>query len=221
MSKSYRLVIFDWEGTIGEDTIGQVLNALDIETNKIHLGPINRQIAREYIDLGLVKAITKIFPALSAQQYEYLLAAVQQTLTACAMDVCLIAGAKTVIQQMADAGINLAIATSKGQQSLQRALQHSGLDAFFKVTRSAAQTAPKPSPLMLEEILNEFAATPQQTLMIGDSVADMEMAMAIEIDAIGVDFYHLQKAQLLAAGALHVFDDYQQVARFLQLGETL
>ena len=53
--------------------------------------------------------------------------------------------------------------------------------------------------------------------MIGDSVADMEMARSLNVTAVGLDFYHQQGTALKAAGALKVFDDYKRLAEFLEL----
>ena len=64
-----------------------------------------------------------------------------------------------------------------------------------------------------------FGVTSSETLMVGDSVMDIEMATGAKVDAIGVDFYHQQAANLRAAGALDVFDDYKQLASYLQLPE--
>jgi phosphoglycolate phosphatase-like HAD superfamily hydrolase len=57
--------------------------------------------------------------------------------------------------------------------------------------------------------------------MIGDSVADVEMATFIGVKCIGVDFYHQQIDALEKAGASHVFDDYYQVGRYLELPDYL
>ena len=59
--------------------------------------------------------------------------------------------------------------------------------------------------------------TSEETLMIGDSVTDIEMAKQIHVDAIGVDFYHQQEANLRAAGALQVFDNYERLANYLKI----
>lgn len=217
MHKSYHLVIFDWEGTIGEDAIGQVLNALLQEAHRMHLGEIQPQQARQFIGLGLTKAINKLLPHLMPHQYEQLLESIQSTLTSCPLEICLVPGAKSIIQKAHEAEYHLAIATNKGQASLQRCLRHTALDEFFHVVRCAGQVPPKPCPQMLEEIMAEFGMISHETLMIGDSLTDMEMAAALNIDAIGVDFYHVQTEELYAAGALYVFDDYQQIARFLNL----
>lgn len=216
MVKPYRLVVFDWEGTLG-DTLGQVLDTVAMEAKRLNFGELNEELARQSVDLGLVKAVQRVFPRLNAREQEQLLSAVQQALVARTSQVYLIPGAREIAERLHQAGIGLAIATNKGELSLQRVLQTSGLDVLFKVTRSAGQTPPKPCPQMLEEILAEFDLTANDALMVGDSATDIEMAQSIQVDAVGVDFYHQQSAVLRATGALEVFYDYRQLADYLQL----
>lgn len=219
MSKSYQLVVFDWEGTIS-DTLGLIFHTVTNEAQRLGFGAIDPYEARKYVDLGLNQALRKLFPKLSLVQYENLVLAVQQTLISRPTDVPLIPGARELIQQLHTANIGLAIATNKGQHSLLRALQATGLDAFFKVTRSAGQTAAKPCPQMLEEIMDEFGQTPETTLMVGDSPTDIEMAKNINVTAVGVDFYHQNELALKDAGAVAVFDDFQLLAQFLKLPQV-
>lgn len=216
MSKSYRLVIFDWEGTLS-DTLGQVLNCLAIEAKRLQLGEFDKGVVRQCVDLGLAKVIKKLFPYSTLQQQEKLLQAVQHALLTRSTETFLIPGAEKFINQLQSKGVCLAIATNKGSQSLQRALQACELDKLFKVTRSAGQTQPKPDPQMLEEILAVYNIAPKDALMIGDSVNDVIMAKSIHVDVVGFDFYHQQGDALHQAGALKVFDNYQQMAEFLQL----
>ncbi|KTC77007.1 HAD family hydrolase [Legionella brunensis] len=216
MSKPYRLVVFDWEGTL-VDTLGQIFNSVATEAKRLNFGEIDEQLARQSVDLGLVKALRKIFPHLSEEQHQQLLLAVQQSLITRSTEIYLIPGAKDFVSRLHRAGIDIAIATNKGQQSLQRTLHASGLDNWFKVTRSAGQTAAKPATQMLEEILETFGVAADEALMIGDSATDMEMARNLGVDAVGVDFYHQQNAALLAAGAKAVFDDYEHLADYLHL----
>lgn len=216
MSKPYQLVVFDWEGTIA-DTLGMIFHTVTTEAHQLGFGSVDPYEARKYVDLGLTQALRKLFPHLSLIQQEQLLQAVQRAMISKPTELCLIPGVRGLIQQLHNAQIHLAIASNKGQQSLLRALQATGLDSFFKVTRSAGQTPPKPCPQMLEEIMDEFAQSPSTTLMIGDSPTDMEMAKNINVTAIGVDFYHQNELALKTAGALAVFDDYQFLGQFLKL----
>lgn len=213
MQKPYRLVVFDWEGTLG-DTLGHVLKALSVESQRLNLGRFDERVARQYVSLGLVKAIKKLFPNTTLLQQEQLAEAVQYALSTHSVDTYLFPDIKDMVQNLHQAGFDLAIATNKGSHSLQRALQETGLDAFFKVTRAAGQTAPKPCPQMLYEIMDVFGATASETVMIGDSIADVEMAIAAGVDALGVDFYHQQKMSLLEAGARIVFDDAIQLSHY-------
>ena len=155
MAKPYHLVIFDWEGTRG-DTFGPVLHLIAVEAARLHFGELDELQARQYVVLGLPLALKKIFPHLSLYQYEQLLQAVQHALAVHVSDVCLIPGAEKVVRQIQRAGIALAIATNKGQQSLLRTLSTLGLNDCFSVTRSAGQVPAKPCPQMLEEIMDEF-----------------------------------------------------------------
>ncbi|MFT4058871.1 MAG: HAD-IA family hydrolase [Legionella sp.] len=216
MSNPYDLVVFDWEGTIA-DTLGAVFHTVAIEAEALGFGTFDFNEARNYVDLGLVKALKKAYPNLSDTQHEQLIRAVQHSMAIHASEIWLIPGTREFIQKLHDANITMAIATNKGQQSLARALQISGLDKFITVTRSAGQTAAKPCPQMLEEIIAAVASKASTTLMIGDSITDMEMAKNIHVTAIGVDFYHQQGAALKMAGAAAVFDDYQLLADYLNL----
>lgn len=216
MINPYKLVVFDWEGTVS-DTLGLILNTVASEAKLLGFGDIDYQQARKYVDLGLEPALRKIFPDLSPVQHEHLMQAVQLALISRPSEVILNPGVREFIEKLIAANIDIAIATNKGPNSLQRALQATDLESVFKVTRSAGQIPAKPHPQMLEEIMEHFGHAPAATVMIGDSTSDMEMAKSVNATAIGVDFYHQQESSLKEAGAIVVFDDYQLVADFLGL----
>lgn len=215
MKVRYRLVVFDWEGTLG-DTIGQVLNALSNESKQLHFGEFDEQLARKSVVFGLAKTIKKNFSHLTTAQQEQLLYAVQHSMATDTKEEYLMPGVRQTLQQLQQAGIDMAIATNKGKSSLQRALQATGLTDFFVTTRTAGEAPEKPCPQMLEEIMDVCGVTAQQTLMVGDSITDIEMARQIGVDAVGVDFYHQQEKNLRLAGAFDVFHNYQQLIQYIE-----
>jgi phosphoglycolate phosphatase len=216
MKNPYRLVVFDWEGTLS-DTLGQILNVIVSESKRMQFGDVDLGMARRSIVLGPVVALKKLFPHLSAQQQSDLLQAAQHAMLSNSDEICITKGARDVLHAIKQAGIQLAIATNKGQHSLMRDLDASNLDSLFDVTRSASQAPPKPCPQMLEEIMAVCGVSPEETLMVGDSVSDIEMAVQIGVRAIGVDFYNQNEPSLRAAGADDVFDCFQQLADYLEL----
>ncbi|MGQ3892452.1 HAD family hydrolase [Legionella sp. CNM-4043-24] len=218
MTKQYDLVIFDWEGTLS-DTLGQVLNCVAEEARRLGFGELDEEVARQSVELGLVHAIKKVFPALSLPQYDQLIEAVQHSLMSRHSDVYLIPGALAIVERLHKAGVTMAVATNKGSQSLQRAMHLTGLDKYIPYTRCAGQFPPKPSPDMVEDLLLELGVSAKSALMVGDSISDIEMANSIQMDAIGVNFYDKDPSSLLSAGAVNVFDDYTLLADYLQLSE--
>ena len=213
--KQYRLVVFDWEGTLS-DTLGQLIDTVSAVAEELGYGKIHEQNARKFVGYGLVIAVKKLFPDLTEQQHGTILAVVQNAMAVHSSAVYLFPGAFALLKQLHNSGVLLAVATNCGEQGLKRTLQTAELTSFFTITRTASQAPPKPCPQMLEEIMAYCAIPPSQTLMVGDSPSDIEMAMAAGVDAVGVDFYEQQSDNLQASGAMQVFDDYSQLARFLQ-----
>lgn len=215
MTSPYKLIVFDWEGTLG-DPLGHVHQALKAGAISEGIEAYDIAHARKYVSLGLDKAVRKIFPGLSLHQYEHLLLGVQQALVSSHGVVYLFDGAKACVKSLHDQGVSLAIATNKGQQSLYRALQATALSPFFSVTRSAGTLPAKPCPDMLADILDVFGCAPEEALMIGDSIADIEMAEALNVPSIGVDFYYQQADDLKNAGAMAVFHDFKKIEMYLE-----
>ena len=83
-------------------------------------------------------------------------------------------------------GPSLAVATGKSRPGLDRALESSGLARYFPLTRCANETASKPDPLMLQQIVAETGVPVERMVMVGDTIYDMEMARRIGMPAIGV-----------------------------------
>lgn len=216
ITKPYRLVIFDWEGTL-RDTLGDVFQCILQEAQALHLGELNTSLVRDAVGLGLPHALKKLFPTLSLMQHQQLLAAVQYALISKQSTICMMPGAEELVKALVQQGVTLAIASNKAQRSLEKALRVSGLEPYFTVIRTASQSPPKPCPQMLEDILEVLAIPVQDALMVGDSVTDIEMARQAGMDAVGMDRYQQATSSLLQAGAMAVFEDLPALRSFLTL----
>ncbi|MFZ4077446.1 MAG: HAD-IIIA family hydrolase, partial [Legionellaceae bacterium] len=204
MKRSFDLVVFDWEGTLG-DPLGHVMDELYKQSQAMGLGAFDASLARQHMTLGLEYVIKKLFPRVSLSQAEQLLHVVQRSLVATHQDSILFPGVLRLLRALKAEKIDRAVATNNNQQALARALHHTGLEGFFTVTRAAGQVPLKPCPQMLEEIMGVCAVDPSRTLMIGDSMADIEMAAFAGAHSVGIDFYYQQEEALKRAGAQLVF----------------
>lgn len=216
MFKHYQLVVFDWEGTITENSLGYMVVAMAIAAERLHLPSFDLAYARQVITLGPAAAVKKLYPGASLHEQEDLFNETQKTTQDISSTVQLLPGVKQTIQWLHTEGMHLAIATNKSTQGLARVLRLSGIGDYIHVTRSATEAPPKPCPQMLEEIMSEFSLAAQETLMVGDSSSDMEMAATLGVDAIGMDFFQTDEQGLRAAGALAVFHDYEQLTQYIK-----
>ena len=82
----------------------------------------------------------------------------------------------------------LAVATGKSRAGLNQALDSVELHHLFDGSRTADETAGKPDPLMLKELMSELGVSPERTLMIGDTTHDLEMAHHAGCASIGVSY---------------------------------
>ena len=82
----------------------------------------------------------------------------------------------------------LTVATGKSRKGLNEALHDVELKGAFDGSRTADETAGKPSPLMLQELMREFGVEPERTLMIGDTTHDLQMALNAGCASVGVSY---------------------------------
>ena len=96
------------------------------------------------------------------------------------------AGIPELLQALRAQGRRLAVATGKSRAGLDRVLAGGELEAFFEATRCAEEGASKPDPWMLQSLAEEMGVSPEQMVMVGDSIYDIEMARAFGCASIGV-----------------------------------
>jgi phosphoglycolate phosphatase len=102
----------------------------------------------------------------------------------------------------------LGIATGKSRRGVAAMLdKHDFMKAFATIQTS--DTSPsKPHPGMVLQAMAETGIDAADTVMIGDTAFDMEMARAAGTAAIGVSWGYHAAADLHAAGAAAVIDDF-------------
>jgi len=94
----------------------------------------------------------------------------------------------------------LGIATGKSRRGLDRQLATTGLAPFFRASRCADETHPKPDPAMLHELMAELDVAADNALMIGDTSHDLQMARAAGVDALAVTYGAHSAAGLIDCG---------------------
>ncbi|SVC85217.1 uncharacterized protein METZ01_LOCUS338071, partial [marine metagenome] len=104
-------------------------------------------------------------------------------------------------------GYILGIATGKSRRGLSAILETHGLAKHFVTLQTADDAPSKPHPGMLERAMAETGMAKDETVLIGDTVFDMEMALNAGVGAFGVAWGYHDTAELKAAGAHLVLDN--------------
>ena len=201
----YELLIFDWDGTL-VDSANEIVEAIQQSIAAMGLPQREDASVRRLIGLGLEQAFGLLFPD---KPMEELMAVAEEYRRRFRARTPVFgqafAGVEETLDQLAGQQYQLAVATGKSRRGLDKALHSSQWHSRFVATRCADETAGKPHPLMLQQLLDELELKPHQALMIGDTSYDMEMAGRAGMDAVAVGWGVHAANELEAAGALTVF----------------
>ncbi len=185
--RRYDLIVFDWDGTLFDST-ALIVRAIQAACRDLGAPVPSDQQAAHVIGLGLQDALQRAVPDLPAERYPELGQRYRQHYFARQAQVTLFAGVPELLTRLRERNHWLAVATGKSRQGLDEALRLSGLDRVFDATRTADETRSKPHPQMLQELMREFGADPERTLMIGDTTHDLQLAANAGTDAVAVAY---------------------------------
>lgn len=185
----YQLLIFDWDGTL-VDSISRIVESLRVAAEACDLPQLDDSALKGIIGLGLPEAIAVLYPDLSDPQriarYREVYASHYSHLEAAPSP--LFAGVEDALESFREAGYRLAVATGKTRRGLDRVLAGRGWERYFDVTRCADETASKPDPLMLRQIMAHCGVNAGASLMVGDSPFDLRMARNAAMDCVAVGY---------------------------------
>ncbi|HEY9239131.1 MAG TPA: HAD-IA family hydrolase [Burkholderiaceae bacterium] len=200
---NYDLVVFDWDGTLFDST---ALIARCIQAACADLGaPVPSDERASYvIGMGLVQALEYAAPELPPERYKALGERYRHHYFARQHEIVFFDGTLAMLQALKARGHLLAVATGKSRRGLDDALNTSALRGLFDATRTADETASKPDPRMLVELMDTFAIAPQRTLMIGDTTHDLQLALNAGTASVAVSYGAHAPGTFDGFGARHV-----------------
>jgi phosphoglycolate phosphatase len=125
-------------------------------------------------------------------------------------------GVSSGLTSLRAAGSLLAVTTSKPHAAALRMLQLMGIEDLFAVV-AGDDTVPhgKPAPDMALHAADALAVPPGKCVVIGDGMADVAMATAAGMRAIGVSYGVASRPELIGAGAETVVDSFNELVGLL------
>ncbi|QJQ96385.1 MULTISPECIES: HAD family hydrolase [Halomonadaceae] len=212
----YRLVIFDWDGTL-MDSEARIVACMQAAALDVQWGALSREAVRDIIGLGLPEAIARLCPGIASEQadalrsrYSHHFVAAEQT------PLSFFPGVEAGVARLRESSsLRLAVATGKSRRGLERVFAANGSGAWFHASRTADETRSKPHPQMLEELLAETGVDVSEALMVGDTEYDLEMARALGMDRVAVTYGVHERARLAACAPIFSTDAFPELIDWL------
>lgn len=190
------LFVFDWDGTLS-DSKDLITRTMQQSARDLGLSAPPDEAVHNIIGLGMQEALAQLFPEIDPEQYHLIRQRYSEHYLSgdLAQPTVLFPSVMETLTRLRDDGHLITIATGKSRQGLDRVLSTMKLDGFFHGSRCADETASKPHPLMLEELLLEFDHPSGEAVMLGDTEYDMDMARRIEMPRIAVSYgaHHIDR----------------------------
>ena len=186
-SRRFDLIAFDWDGTLYDST--QIIVRC-IQSAVVDVGgqkPTYEQAAY-VIGMALMPALAHAAPDVPKEKYPMLGERYRHYYAKHHEDLSLFEGVLPMLQALRERQHTLTVATGKSRKGLDDALLQVEIRGMFDGSRTADETAGKPNPRMLHELMAEFGVPPERTLMIGDTTHDLEMAHNAGCASVAVSY---------------------------------
>ena len=215
MQNNYDLIIFDWDGTLANST-QLIVDAICKGSVDVGLPEPTQAAASGIIGLGFREATYDLFGQIPDAQLAELTARYTYYYGLGEDHIPLFDGVTEAVTHLTEKGVPLAVATGKGRRGLNKALANSGIAHHFIATRSVDECHSKPNPQMILDLMDEVAAKPERTLMVGDTSFDLQMAKNANVASLGVTYGAHPLERLLPHWPLAHFEKFTDLSTWLK-----
>ena len=185
--RQFELIVFDWDGTLFDST-ALITRCIQAACGDVGCAVPSDAQASYVIGMGLAEALQHAAPALPRERYRDLAERYRHHYFARQHELVLFDGALEMLRTLKQRNHLIGVATGKSRRGLDEALRGTALSGVFDATRTADETASKPHPRMLLELMGEFGIAPERTVMIGDTTHDLLLAANAGTASIGVSY---------------------------------
>ena len=185
--RTFDLIAFDWDGTLFDST-GIITRCIQAAVVDVGGRRPTDQAASYVIGMGLIQALAHAAPDVPAERHAALGERYRHHYGQHQNDISLFEGVLPMLSSLKRRGCRLAVATGKSRRGLDEALSAVELHGVFDASRTADETAGKPHPRMLLELMAELGIARERTLMVGDTSHDLQMALNAGCASLAVSY---------------------------------
>ncbi|WP_353236378.1 HAD-IA family hydrolase [Diaphorobacter ruginosibacter] len=212
--RHFDLIAFDWDGTLYDST-ACIVRSIQEAVRDVGGQVPSDEAAAWVIGMALEPALARAAPDVPPRMYPELINRYRFHYVRHQDDLSLFNGVLPMLDDMRGRGHLLAVATGKSRRGLDHVLAAVELRGMFDGSRTADETAGKPHPLMLQELMEQWGIEPGRTLMIGDTTHDLEMARAAGCASVGVAYGAHSTDGFASLAPLYIADSVADLHQWL------
>ena len=210
----FDLIVFDWDGTLFDST-ALIVRCIQSACRDVGAEVPSDVQAAYVIGLGLDDALKSAVPGLPRERYGELGLRYRHHYFASQHELSLFAGTLEMLHALKARRHRLGVATGKSRRGLDAALDTAQLKGLFDATRTADETASKPDPRMLLELMDELGVAPERTLMIGDTTHDLQLGSNAGAACLAVSYGAHERDAFAAHAPLEVLHSTAELHHWL------
>lgn len=210
----YKLFVFDWDGTL-MDSEAKIISCMNLVIRDMNFEQRTDDQIRNIIGLGFKEALTVLFPEKASFYEKFVEQYRVYFLSEESEESPLFSHVEKLLELLNSHSYFVAVATGKGRRGLDKVLKESQLEQYFQVTRCADETFSKPNPQMLNEIMDFVGVEANETIMIGDTEYDLNMALNAGCDSIGIAHGTHDESRLKECKPIEIFQDIKEMYRWV------
>ena len=212
--REFDLICFDWDGTLFDST-GIITRCIQQAVVDVGGARPTDEAASYVIGMALMPALAHAAPDVPKDKYPLLGERYRHHYLAHQNDISLFDGVLPMLAELKARHHWLAVATGKSRVGLDNVLATRDLKGIFDASRTADETAGKPDPSMLHELMRQFGTEPERTLMVGDTTHDLQMARNAGCASLGVSYGAHPPSEFEALGPRAILHSAQALRQWL------
>ena len=210
-----RYLVFDFDGTLADTTEG-ILRTTEATFARMGLPAPDRSVMQQAIGLPLrgslrAAGVPEDRVEEGADIYHEVFYEVAPK------HITIFPGVREGLELLARKGYRMGIATSRSEPSLVMLLEEHGIREYFEVLGSVGCVErPKPAPDLVLWVLEHFGASPEESLVIGDTTFDVQMGKAAGCRTVAVPYGNHPAGLLMTAAPDRIIQDLRELPPLME-----
>lgn len=211
----YKTLILDFDGTLA-DTKESIIQTMKFVAHRYDIKNYDEKRIESLIGLPLKTTFKKAF-SLDENLIQEATFTYRKHYNEIVIDtISLFDDVKDTLLHFHNQGMNLTVASSKGKEALIKILKKQNIyDIFSFVGGEEDAKNKKPSPDIVNLIMDKYNYQLNECLVVGDTIFDIEMGQRANVDTCGVTYGNNTREELEKQKPNYIIDRFRNLSEIV------